>query len=186
MASDSDLMPDRLPTLLDRTPLEGLLLRRFFFAPSFEIHGGCRGLYDYGPPGCAMQANLLEVWRRHFILEDGLQEIGSTCLTPAVVLETSGHVERFKDFMVSDMLDGTCHRADHLLEDKIDSLLATNEADNKLSPEQVLQMKKDRARADDMHVDEWAEALAKYVGQRFIFLSHFFSHSFLSWGGGGG
>jgi glycyl-tRNA synthetase len=109
-----------------------------------------------------MEANLLELWRRHFILEDNLYEIGATCLTPQVVLQTSGHVERFKDFMVADCLDGTCHRADHLLEDRLDALLAQNEADPKLSEDTVLQMKKDRARADDMTLEELEAALLKY------------------------
>ena len=158
-------MPSKLPTLPDRFPLENLLLRRFFFAPAFEIHGGCKGLYDYGPPGCAMEANLLEMWRRHFILEDNLQEISSTSLTPAVVLETSGHVLRFKDFMVNDLVDGSCHRADHLLEYKLEELLEKNTAappEKRLPEATVLEMKKDLARADDMSVEELGKALVKY------------------------
>eukprot|EP00951_Prasinocladus_malaysianus_P011440 scaffold84453_cov20-Prasinocladus_malaysianus.AAC.1 len=34
------------------------------------------------------------------------------------VLKASGHVERFTDFMVTDLKTGDCHRADHLLEVK--------------------------------------------------------------------
>lgn len=41
-----------------RSNLEDLLLRKFFYVPSFEIYGGVAGLYDYGPPGCALMANL--------------------------------------------------------------------------------------------------------------------------------
>lgn len=35
----------------NRVETEGLLKRRFFIVPSFEIYGGVGGLYDYGPPG---------------------------------------------------------------------------------------------------------------------------------------
>ena len=42
-------------------------------------------------------------------------ELDSTCLTPEVVLKTSGHVDRFNDLMVKDVLTGTCYRADKLL-----------------------------------------------------------------------
>merc|ERR1712169_147200 len=37
---------------LDRAVLESVLRRRLFYTPSFEIYGGERGLFDYGPPGC--------------------------------------------------------------------------------------------------------------------------------------
>lgn len=37
--------------IFKREETEGLLKRRFFITPSFEIYGGVGGLYDYGPPG---------------------------------------------------------------------------------------------------------------------------------------
>ena len=42
------------------------------------------------------------------------------------MLEASGHVERFTDFMVRDEKTGECFRADKLLEDLIDDFLAKN------------------------------------------------------------
>ena len=51
-------------------------------------------------------------------------EMECTNLTPSVVLETSGHVDRFTDFMVKDEVTGECFRADKLLEDIIDAYLA--------------------------------------------------------------
>ena len=50
-------------------------------------------------------------------------EMECTNLTPRVVLETSGHVEKFTDMMVKDDVTGECKRADHLLEDAIDELM---------------------------------------------------------------
>lgn len=45
------------------------------------------GLYDYGPSGCAIEANVLNLWRSHFVLEEQMLEIKSTQLTPHVVLK---------------------------------------------------------------------------------------------------
>ena len=99
----------------DRSVLESILLKRFFFAPSFQIYGGIAGLFDYGPPGCALQTNILSMWRQHFVLEEDMLEVECTNLTPEVVFKTSGHVERFADFMVKDLGTGDIFRADHLI-----------------------------------------------------------------------
>jgi len=54
-------------------------------------------------------------------------------VTPEVVLQASGHVERFTDFMVTDALTGEPYRADHLLEAHLEAALeGTKEP---LSPE---------------------------------------------------
>lgn len=100
--------------------LDNLLKRRFFIAPAFEIYGSASGLYDYGPPGCAVKTELESLWRRHFVLHEGMQEISATCLTPHAVLKTSGHVDRFTDLMVTDLASGECYRADKLLEEYVD------------------------------------------------------------------
>jgi glycyl-tRNA synthetase len=91
--------------------------------PSFEIHGGVSGLFDYGPPGCALKENVVSLWRQHFIMEDNLLQIECTTLTPYPVLKASGHVDKFEDLMVKDLKTGECFRADKLLEDFIDNLL---------------------------------------------------------------
>ena len=61
--------------------------RRFFYDQSFSIYGGVTGLYDYGPMGCAIKANMLAEWRRHFILEEQMLEVDCSMLTPEVVLK---------------------------------------------------------------------------------------------------
>ena len=98
-----------------RSNLDSLLVKRFFINPSFQLYGGVAGLYDYGPPGCALQANILNLWRQHFVLEEDMLEIDCTNLTPEAVLRTSGHVERFSDYMVKDTKTGDIFRADHLV-----------------------------------------------------------------------
>src|SRR5436305_8723307 len=83
----------------DRASLESLLRRRLFYTPAFELYGGVSGLYDYGPPGCSLQANIIDLWRKHFVLEEDMLEVDCTMLTPHEVLKTSGHVDKFADWM---------------------------------------------------------------------------------------
>mmetsp|Transcript_14510 Transcript_14510/g.31509 ORF Transcript_14510/g.31509 Transcript_14510/m.31509 type:complete len:684 (-) Transcript_14510:106-2157(-) len=110
----------------NRKVFDELILRKMFIIPSFEIHGGVKGLFDLGPPACALKASMVDVWRKHFVLAESMLEMECTCLTPAVVLKTSGHVERFTDLMVKDPVGGECFRADKLLEDAIDELIEEN------------------------------------------------------------
>ena len=85
---------------------------------------GVAGLYDYGPPGSSLQANIIAEWRKHFIVEDHMLEIDSTIMTPAPVFETSGHVARFADWMVKDTKTGDVLRADHLVKGVLEARLA--------------------------------------------------------------
>lgn len=108
---------------LDREILDSLLKRRLFYTPSFDIYGGERGLYDYGPPGCALQANIVNLWRKHFVLEEDMLEVDCTMLTPEAVLKTSGHVAKFADWMCKDPKTGEIFRADHLVEQVLEARL---------------------------------------------------------------
>ncbi|KAF5364983.1 hypothetical protein D9758_008137 [Tetrapyrgos nigripes] len=108
----------------DKTRLEALLNRRFFYAPAFEIYGGVAGLYDYGPSGSSLQANIINEWRKHFIIEEAMLELDTTIMTPAPVFETSGHVARFADWMVKDSKTGDVLRADHLVKNVLEARLA--------------------------------------------------------------
>jgi glycyl-tRNA synthetase len=105
----------------NRPALEQLLGKRFFYAPAFSLYGGVAGLYDYGPPGCALQANVLDIWRKHFVLEEDMLEVDCSIMTPAEVLKTSGHVDRFSDWMCKDLKTGEIFRADHLVENVLEA-----------------------------------------------------------------
>eukprot|EP00871_Galdieria_phlegrea_P000209 jgi/Galph1/1189/GphlegSOOS_G6051.1 len=117
--ADDSKMQSEFP----REALEGLLRRRFFFAPSFEIYGGVAGLYDYGPPGTAMKNNMIQIWRQHFVVEENMLELEGTSLTPDVVLRASGHIDKFSDFLVKDLKTGDCFRADHLLKEQLKKVI---------------------------------------------------------------
>lgn len=108
---------------VDRAKFENLMKRRFFYGAAFSLYGGIAGLYDLGPAGCALKANMVNYWRNHFVVEENMLEVECTMLTPETVLRASGHVERFTDIMVKDVKTGDCYRADHLLEAHLEKAL---------------------------------------------------------------
>ncbi|KAL9181471.1 hypothetical protein ACHAXT_010276 [Thalassiosira profunda] len=143
----------------NRKSFDELILRKMFIVPSFEIHGGVKGLFDLGPPACALKAAMVDAWRKHFVLAESMLEMECTCLTPAAVLKTSGHVERFTDLMVKDPVSGECFRADKLLEDAIDELL---EATPDMPTEEREGHLRIQIQADAFSPAELDEQLAKY------------------------
>ena len=155
---------------LDRPTLDSLLRRRLFYTPAFEVYNGVSGLYDYGPPGCALQANIIETWRKHFVLEEDMLEVDCTMLTPHEVLKTSGHVDKFADWMCKDPKTGEIYRADHLVEEVLESRLkGDKEARGQkviVDAEKEAKRKKkvkgtEVVKLDDSVVQEYEEILAK-------------------------
>jgi len=98
-----------------------LAVRRGFLWQSFEIYGGCAGFYDLGPLGTLLKRNIVELWRRYFVLEhqDMVVEIETPIITPAIVFRASGHEEHFTDYAVQCTKCGRLFRADHLVEEKL-------------------------------------------------------------------
>ena len=60
---------------VDMETLDTVRIRRMFVVPSFEIHSGVAGLFDFGPPGCGMKDALLSIWRQHFVLEESMLQL---------------------------------------------------------------------------------------------------------------
>ena len=142
---------------VEQVLLEDLCKRRFFFTPSFSIYGGVAGLYDLGPPGCAMKANMESMWRQHFIIYDNLFEISCTCLTPEQVLKTSGHVDRFTDLMVrNEKNPEEVFRADKLIVEEVRARLA----DPKYTEISKTQLEKWERDVDTYSAKECDEVLA--------------------------
>lgn len=153
---------------LDKPVLESMLRRRMFYTPSFEIYGGVGGLYDYGPPGCSLQANIVDLWRKHFILEEDMLEVDCTVLTPHEVLKTSGHVDKFADWMCKDPKNGEILRADHFVEAILEARLNGDKEARGQKVEEKDDPKKKKKKAkseavklDDAVVQEYEEVLAR-------------------------
>ncbi|KAI1328239.1 glycyl-tRNA synthetase 1 [Xylariaceae sp. FL0255] len=154
MAPSTTLKGDKF----DRPLFESVMKRRFFYTESFEIYrtssnftGDNRGLYDYGPPGCALQSNIVDTWRKHFVLEENMLELDCTVVTPWEVLKQSGHVDKFEDCMCKDLATGEYLRADHLIENVLETRLATGlKGNTKKSP-----------KLDEATIAEYKDILAK-------------------------
>ncbi len=95
-----------------------LAKRRGFFWPAYEIYGGVSGFYVWGPYGVLLKRKIRDLWRELFVYNLGFFEIDSPTLSPYIVFEASGHVEGFKDVMVTCQACGKKFRADTLLKEK--------------------------------------------------------------------
>ncbi|KAJ5643035.1 uncharacterized protein N7484_005542 [Penicillium longicatenatum] len=156
---------------VDRSILDSMLRRRMFYTPSFEIYGGVSGLYDYGPPGTALVANMTDLWRKHFVLEEDMLEVDTTMLTPHEILKTSGHVDKFADWMCKDPKTGEIFRADHLVEEVLEARLKGDKEarGQKVEVDEEKEAKKKRknkgdkkaVQLDDALVKEYEECLAQ-------------------------
>ncbi|KAG8379652.1 hypothetical protein BUALT_Bualt07G0111300 [Buddleja alternifolia] len=142
-----------------RQAVGNTLERRLFYIPSFKIYRGVAGLYDYGPPGCAVKSNVLAFWRQHFVLEENMLEVDCPCVTPEVVLKASGHVDKFTDLMVKDEKTGACYRADHLLKDYCKDKL---EKEPNLSAEKAAELSHVLAVLDDLSAEELGAKIKGY------------------------
>ena len=97
--------------------LMSLCKRRGFIWPSFELYGGVAGMYDYGPLGCSLRNNIVEVWRSIYKGREGFVEIDSETVNPREVFKASGHVDEFADLLTYCTKCQAPFRADHLVKD---------------------------------------------------------------------
>lgn len=97
--------------------LMGLCKRRGFIWPSFELYGGVAGMYDYGPLGCSLRNNIVEVWRSIYKGREGFVEIDSDTVNPREVFKASGHLDEFSDLITYCKECQAPFRADHLVKE---------------------------------------------------------------------
>ena len=96
--------------------MSGMLKRRGIILPAFEIHGGAKGLYDFGPVGGRLRNRVNQTWINHWLALGNIVELSCPTVTPYAVLEASGHVGEFSDFMTVCTACEEASRADTLLE----------------------------------------------------------------------
>ena len=108
-------------TDVDPSDLLGLCKRRGFVWPSFEIYGGVAGMFDYGPLGCALRNNIVDVWRAIYKGREGFVEIDSETVNPREVFKASGHVDEFADLITYGTKCQAPFRADHLVKEFFDN-----------------------------------------------------------------
>jgi glycyl-tRNA synthetase len=95
--------------------LSDLAKRRGFFWPSFEIYGGVSGYLDLGPLGTRMKRHIEDRWLQLFVYQHGFPAISTPVITPERVFTASGHIEHFKDLMVTCKQCKRHFKADHVI-----------------------------------------------------------------------
>ena len=93
--------------------------KRGYLYPSFEIYSGVAGFYDYGPLGGVLKNNIMNLWRKYYVSNEGFYEIEAPTIMPRETLKASGHVDNFTDPMTQCMECNEVYRADHIIEDAI-------------------------------------------------------------------
>jgi glycyl-tRNA synthetase len=97
--------------------LVSILRRRGIILPAFEIHGGAKGFYDFGPVGGRLHRRVIQHWVSHWLKNGNIVELSCPTVTPFQVLEASGHVGEFSDSMTTCNSCEEASRADLILED---------------------------------------------------------------------
>ena len=91
--------------------------RRGIFQPAYEAYGGLAGFMDYGPVGVRMRRRILEIWRKHYVIDAGCLELDGALIGPETLFQASGHLGEFDDALVDCKNCGKQFRADHLVKD---------------------------------------------------------------------
>jgi len=153
----------------ERAAFDQLMKRRNFLWQSFEPYGAIKGFYDYGPPLEALEAEVLSIWRDHFIRTEKMMALKCAMVTPYKVFKASGHVDRFADFMCKDTKNGEIIRTDHLIKEVLESRLqgdkeargqATIPAVEDATKKKKKEVKKVAVKLDDNVVKEYEHILA--------------------------
>ncbi|MCC4769693.1 glycine--tRNA ligase [Methanosarcina sp. DH2] len=98
-----------------------LAKRRGFLWNSFELYGGSRGFYDYGPLGSTLKRRIEQTWREFYVIQEGHMEIECPTIGIEEVFIASGHVGGFSDPLCECMNCKEAFRADHLVENVTDA-----------------------------------------------------------------
>ncbi|HVA96442.1 MAG TPA: glycine--tRNA ligase [Candidatus Acidoferrales bacterium] len=99
-----------------------LAKRRGFIYPGSEIYGGLANTYDYGPVGVELLRNIKNLWWKYFVqTRPDMVGIDGSIISHHKIWEASGHVAGFADAMVDCKNCKARMRADHLIENFLES-----------------------------------------------------------------
>ena len=90
--------------------------KRGIFQPAYDAYGGLAGFLDYGPVGVRMRRRILEIWRKHYVINAGCLELDGALIGPESLFQASGHLGEFDDALVDCKECGKQFRADHLVD----------------------------------------------------------------------
>ena len=93
--------------------------RRGIVYPSFDIYGGISGFYSYGPIGTLLKDNIIDLWKKFYVVREGCLLIDTPNIVPYRILKASGHVDRFTDILVECEKCHSKYRADKIIEEQL-------------------------------------------------------------------
>ena len=112
MAEKNDLMEK----------IVSLCKRRGFIYPGSEIYGGLANTYDYGPMGTELLRNIKNLWWKYFVQKrSDMVGLDASLISHHKIWEASGHVAGFADAMIDCKNCKARMRADHLIENFIET-----------------------------------------------------------------
>jgi len=94
--------------------------RKGFVYPNSEIYGGFSGFWDFGHLGVELKNNIKnEWWKFHVQSREDIVGMDGSIITHPKIWEASGHVESFKDIMLTCSKCKEKIRADQFVEEKL-------------------------------------------------------------------
>lgn len=117
---------------MSKENIDSYLKNNGFFIPNSEIYGGFAKSWDLGPHGSELKRNLKFLWWKYFITSQPNNiSCDSSILTSSKVLESSGHLKNFHDWLVECLICQKRYRLDNLLtaEEFTNFLLLTKKDD---------------------------------------------------------
>jgi glycyl-tRNA synthetase len=95
--------------------------KKGFVFKSSDIYGGLSGFWDYGPLGVELFNNIKQsFWHRFVKSKENMVGIDASIISHSKVWEASGHLDSFGDMIITCSKCRKKHRADHLIEDKLE------------------------------------------------------------------
>jgi|TARA_B100001971_G_scaffold202585_1_gene216535 glycyl-tRNA synthetase len=108
---------------MDKLTIEDMAVfckRKGFIYPNSEIYGGFAGFWDFGHLGVELKNNIKnEWWKFHVQSREDIVGMDGSIITHPKVWEASGHVDSFKDVMLTCSKCKEKIRADQFIQEKL-------------------------------------------------------------------
>jgi len=106
--------------LMDK--VTALAKRRGFIFPGSELYGGLANTYDYGPMGVELLRNIRNLWWETFVhRRSDIVGLEASLISHQKIWEASGHTAGFADALIDCKECKHRIRADHLIEDYLET-----------------------------------------------------------------
>ena len=99
-----------------------------WFIHTYQNYDGFDGFYTYGINGLKLKNKIINLWKKEFIETDDAYEIETPLILPFEILDESGHLDQFNEFVIKDN-DGNIKKAKDILKKYYSSIGKENISD---------------------------------------------------------